>query len=104
MRIWLDDERPMPADYDLHVRTVEEAIAVLEKGDVSEISLDNDLGTGLREGYDVAKWIEEAAFKHSQGEGGIPFTRVHIHTQNPAAKQKMKLALRNAHRYWRNLQ
>lgn len=64
MRIWLDDERPMPEEgFDLHVKTAREAIEQLKTGKVEFISFDHDLGPEeAGTGYDVASWIEEQAF------------------------------------------
>jgi hypothetical protein len=57
MKVWLDDLRPMPAGFD-----------------------DPENGTG----YEVAKWIEEHAFRWSQGEpGGLPPLEWRIHSRNP---------------------
>jgi hypothetical protein len=97
MRVWLDDERPMPSDYDVHVRTAEEAIALLKTGDVTTISLDNDLGDEAGEGRDVARWIEEAAYNNA-----IPRLRMKVHTQNAVARVAICRALQNAFRYWRD--
>lgn len=95
MNVWLDDERPMPSDYDVHVKTAEEAIKLLETGNVSKISLDHDLGQ-VKTGYDVAKWIEENAIK-----GTLKQLRLRVHTQNPVGRKNICAALQNATRYWR---
>jgi hypothetical protein len=42
--LWLDDVRPMPEAFDVHVKTAEEAIALLRRGIVVKISFDHDLG------------------------------------------------------------
>jgi hypothetical protein len=47
MRVWLDDERPKPSDFDIHVKDPESAIALLKAGLVSHLSLDHDLGLQL---------------------------------------------------------
>lgn len=96
VQVWLDDERPMPSDYDVHVRTAEEAIALLKSGTVSKISLDHDLGQE-KTGYDVAKWIEENAIN-----GTLNKLNVRIHTQNPVGNQNILAAIRNAYRHWGN--
>lgn|SRR5690348_3104405 len=93
--VWLDDERPMPKDYNTHVTTAEQAIELLKTGKVKVISLDHDLGSGKTEGIAVAKYIEEAAF-----HGTLEKIRVYLHTQNPVGKQNMKAAMRNALTYW----
>lgn len=99
LSVWLDDERPMPPGYDIHVKTSQEAIALLKTGQVEFISLDNDLGPDSHgEGYDVAKFIEQAAY-----EGTLPAMRssqFRVHTQNESKKPLIKMALSNAVRFW----
>ncbi len=95
LNVWLDDERPMPAGYDTHVKTAEDAIAMLETGNVFRISLDHDLGQE-KTGYTVAKWIEENALN-----GKLKEVLLRVHTQNPVGRQNMVAALQNAQRYWR---
>lgn len=96
MRIWLDDERPMPPEYDTYCRTAEEAIELLKTNQVTDISLDHDLGTGYSTGYEVAKWIEENAINGTLK----PIQHLHVHSQNPVGKQNIKMALRNAKLHW----
>lgn len=94
MKIWLDDERPMPQEFNTLCRHPDEVINHIKNGGVTLVSLDNDLGPGYPEGYEVAKFIEEFAF-----EGGYAF-EVRIHTANPTARNKMKQAIRNAIKFW----
>ena len=101
MRIWLDDERPMPQGYDKHVKTAEEAIELLGTGLVTAISLDNDLGTDKlgrpnTEGVAVARYIEKQAY-----HGGLRDLHVYVHTQNVVARREMCAALCNAKNHWR---
>jgi hypothetical protein len=93
MRVWLDDLRPMPEGYDTHVKTAWEAIELLKTGKVTAISLDNDLGDDERfgQGYDVAKWLEEAYLTGGMTEI-IP---IFLHTANPVARAKMHTCLHN---------
>ncbi|WP_332706276.1 cyclic-phosphate processing receiver domain-containing protein [Plesiomonas shigelloides] len=94
MRIFLDDERVTPPGW---VRTYwpDEAIKLLDKGDVTEISLDHDLGDDTRgTGYDVIVWIEEAVITR----GFIP-PIIKIHSANSSAKVKMQLGIDNINRY-----
>lgn len=99
MKVWLDDERKMPIDFDIRCRTASEAIELLKTGKVTEISLDNDLGQSNYqppyEGKHVAKWIEEHAFN-----GTLSPMKVWIHTANPVAKAEMQCAIRNAYKFW----
>ena len=97
LRVWLDDERPIPTGYDIHVRTANEAIELLKTGKVEVISLDHDLGdVGGATGYDVAKFIAEAAF-HNR----IPRLCVRLHTMNPVGRDNMAAAIRQADKYWK---
>lgn len=95
MRIWLDDERAMPQGFDIHLRTAAEAIALLAKGGISLISLDHDLGDGGGTGYEVACYIEQAAF-----EGTLPPLEVAIHSANPVGRERMQQAVHNAFKHW----
>lgn len=46
MKIWLDDERPMPPEFDTLCRHPEQVINHIKNGNVELVSLDNDLGAG----------------------------------------------------------
>lgn len=97
MRIWLDDVREKPEGFDVHVKTAEEAIVLLGRGGVEEISLDHDLGSERsgETGYFVAKWIEGAAFN-----GYLKPLKWAIHSANPVGRRNMEMALRKAEQYW----
>lgn len=95
MHVYLDDERPLPAGYDIKVTTAEAAIELIKSGVVKSISLDHDLGTE-KTGYDVAKFIEEHAYN-----GGYKFHTL-IHSMNPVGRENIRQALMNARRYWMN--
>lgn len=95
MRLWLDDERPAPEGW-THVKTASEAIALLESGVVSEISLDHDLGPPMfGTGYDVASKIEELAYFDRIGP-----LRWSIHSANPVGRARMQQAMEHADFYW----
>lgn len=88
MRVYLDDERQTPPGW---VRTYwpQETIALLERGEVTELSLDHDLGDDARgTGYDVLVWIERAV-----AERGFVPPRMAVHSANPAARQRMAAAI-----------
>ncbi len=88
MRVYLDDERPTPDGW-VRVYWPNEAVALLETGDVVEISLDHDLGDDERgTGYDVLLWIEEAVALR----GFAPPTML-VHSANSSARQKMEAAI-----------
>jgi hypothetical protein len=78
LRLWLDDEREIPDEYNTVVRTVEQAKALIMQGNVEAISLDNDLGVGYTQGHELAKWIKEEAIA-----GRLAPLSVSVHTGNP---------------------
>jgi hypothetical protein len=104
MKIWLDDERnpqdkfwqqEKSADGDeVWVKTVPEAIKLLETGEVKSISFDHDLGT-RETGYDLAKWIEAAA--HG---GKLPPLKWRVHSDNIPGLLKIVAAMKNADKFW----
>ena len=98
MRVWLDDLREAPPGW-VRVRTPEEAIALLETGDVTEISLDHDLGLldGERErtGYDVLLWLEREV---AEGRWLIPLPEISVHSANPVGRKRMEQAIASIRR------
>ena len=95
MKIWLDDERPMPEGYDQHCRSAESVIKAIKSGVVNEISFDHDLGEYALTGYDVAKFIEKETLA-----GRLNYIRCRIHTQNPVGRKNICAALQSIARYW----
>ena len=76
---------------------------MLITGEVTEISLDHDLGDHFgrpdgikreRTGYDVLLWIERQVVL----EGFVP-PIIHIHTANPVAEKRMISTRDNINRY-----
>ena len=96
IKVWLDDIRPMPNGYDLHVQTAAEAIDILRTNTVECISLDHDLGEAVNgTGYDVAKFIEAGAI-----EGSVEKIDVLFHSANPVGVGNMRSAIKNALKAW----
>lgn len=92
MRVFLDDERPAPPGWTL-VRTAEEAIALLESGQVEQLSLDHDLGTpDGPTGYDVLVRIEKILFDE-QIDFRVP--EIFLHTANSSGRDRMRLAIQS---------
>ena len=94
MKIWLDDIR-VPYKFGrigwTWVKTTDECIEALKKGDVKEISLDHDLSEkamlgnfeGEKTGYEVVLWmIENNVFPE----------KIYIHSFNPAGRDRMRRA------------
>ncbi len=95
IKVWLDDVRPVPEGFDLWVKNSKEAIEALKKGGVSLISLDHDLGEESGTGYDVAKFIEEMAFR-----GDMSPMEIRVHSANPVGAMNMMRCVKNARKFW----
>ncbi|MCC4596231.1 hypothetical protein NRY95_00325 [Xanthomonas campestris pv. phormiicola] len=90
MRIYPDDERPIPPDW-TWVSWPDEAIALLQPDVVAAISLDHDPGDGQRErgtGYDIVARIEDAVVTR----GFVP-PALRVHSANPAARKRMEAGI-----------
>ncbi len=94
MKVFLDDVRPAPEGW-TRAYTAPEAIALLEAGSVTEISLDHDLGDEATcgTGYEVACWIEEAVAVR----GFAPLT-IHIHSANVVGRVRIEQAIASIER------
>jgi hypothetical protein len=94
IRVWLDDVRDAPAGW-TRAYTAREAIALLEAGGVTEISLDHDLGDDEKfgTGYDVACWIEERVAVH-----GFEPPTIKIHSANSVGRARMQQAIESIER------
>ena len=104
IRLWLDDERDPSTPIiqqkflangdEIWVKTVAEAKNMIQKGNVSFISFDHDLGQE-ETGYDLARWIEERAFVE-----GIQPPDYRVHSANPVGAKNIDQAMQNAFKYW----
>lgn len=89
MKVFLDDERPTPDGW-RRAYWPSEAIELLQTGQVTELSLDHDLGDDERgTGYDVVLWIEEQVALH----GFVP-PKIVVHSANVSARAKMEAGIR----------
>lgn len=97
MKIWLDDKRIMPVEFDIHVMSAFEAIDMIKTGKVTKIGLDHDLGDEkiVGNGHMVADFIEEQAYF-----GKIPRIEWSIQSSNGPEIFRMTIALRRADIYW----
>jgi len=88
MKVFLDDERPTPTGW-VRAYWPDEVISLLQTGQVTELSLDHDLGDDVRgTGYDVVLWIEEAVALH-----GFRPPRLTVHSANSSAAMKMRAGI-----------
>jgi hypothetical protein len=94
VKVFLDDERVTPEGW---VRTFwpEEVIALLETGQVAELSLDHDLGDDEHgTGYTVLLWLEEQVVVH-----GMTPPKIRVHSANSSARLKMEAAIASIKRH-----
>ena len=99
MKMFLDDIRVPKNDYDVIVRSFEEAINfVNENGIPTFISFDHDLGCDeigniLKSGYDFAKWLVDMDIENiHKFPNNFTFD---IHSANPIGKNNIKSILNN---------
>lgn len=96
IKVYLDDERKTPAGW-VRAFWPDEVIEYLKSGNVSDISLDHDLGDDDRgTGYDVLLWIEEQV--HSNSEFVLP--NINVHSANSSAVDKMLRAVASIKHYY----
>ena len=95
MKLWLDDIRKPPKGW-VWVKTPKEATKYLETGEVTEASLDHDLGLCIFTGYNLLEWIEAQVFLN-----GFKPPKLRIHTSNPSARVKMELAVKKIRELWK---
>lgn len=94
MKVWLDDIREAPEGW-VRATTALEAVTLLREKEVTEISLDHDLGkvdplrTIYASGYDVAKFIERQVY---DSKAYVP-PKVHIHTDNPVGRANIRATM-----------
>ncbi|GAB5403271.1 MAG: hypothetical protein Aurels2KO_15020 [Aureliella sp.] len=98
-KIFLDDERPCPEGW-VSARWPDQVIELLKTGNVSEVSLDHDLGDDERgTGYDVILWIEEAVATR-----GFTPPVIRIHSADVSARAKMAAGIATIERLFENRQ
>jgi len=104
-KLWLDDVRPMPDDFDYWAKTVDEAKMYIlnqsvvqdqkKENEIMFISFDHDLGLGQEDGIELAKWLESKAY---YGIGKQLKWRVH--SANPVGVKNITATMQSCDRYW----
>ena len=86
-KVWVDDERTPPTREWVWVQGYDSAIWAFLYFDMSEVSLDHDLGEEdpMKNGYQLLCYFE----KRLLGDG-LPIPYIRIHTMNGAVRQKMQ--------------
>ncbi len=95
LRVWLDDVRPMPENFDIWVKTELDAILLIGQNKVSHLSFDHDLGENAGNGYNVAACIEHGAYYNKTQS----FTW-DVHSQNPVGRKNIEACMKQAERFW----
>ena len=93
MKIYMDDARETPSGW-TRTYTVAETIAALRTRTVTHLSLDNDLGDDVAEGYNVLNWLEEIIYNDMH----FPLPEIHIHSSNASRVEYMQRALKSIQR------
>jgi len=89
MKVYMDDLRSTPIGWE-RTFTVEETIDKLKTKSVTDLSLDNDLGEGLLEGFKVLDWLEREAFF----DPTFPIPNITIHSSNEGRAPMMRMVAR----------
>lgn len=103
MKLFLDDVRSAPDGWEL-CKTSSDVITRLDmsnngiKGreEVTDVSLDHDLGPINEDGYDILIYIEEQV--HTNPDFKLP--KLYVHSSNPAAKERMQRAIISIYEAW----
>jgi hypothetical protein len=90
MKVFLDDLRPTPEGW-RRTYTVEETIDLLQTQTVTHLSLDNDLGEGLKEGYMVLDKLEEIVYF----DFTFPIPEMMVHSSNASRIEYMERAIKS---------
>lgn len=84
VRLWVDDVRPSPEGW-MWVKSVDDALRVLQTSTVVEASLDHDLGDYAihgGDGYRIVDWMAENNIWPAEG--------VHVHSANPVGRERIQ--------------
>ena len=94
VKVWVDDIRTKPVDYDIVLHSVNDVIAYLDllRGNAVSIllDLDHDAGDFISDGGDyirILDWIEETGFISANPDIHLMFC---IHSANPVGREKMR--------------
>lgn len=92
MKVYLDDERETPRGW-TRTYSPQETIELLKTKQVTDLSLDHDLGddVGIGTGYDVLLWLEEEQYN----DPTFPIPNMAVHSANPAGVYRMNQAIKS---------
>jgi len=97
IKVWLDDERPAPKGW-VHIDNVPELIKFYEKNyrNITQMSLDHDLGENTPEGYKFLTWLEK---KILQDGVYTSIPEIRVHSANPVGKKRMEQTIQSIKRH-----
>jgi hypothetical protein len=97
LQIWLDDLRDAPDPTWKVFRSAESLIDFLKEfnGEIATLSLDHDLGDGVKTGYDAVSWIEEQI---ATGKMTAP-RNIRVHSANPVGVKRISQAIESIRRF-----
>lgn len=88
MKLYLDDQRSAPHGWVL-ARTAEDAIDILRQGQVTDLSLDYDLGDPhFGTGLDVLEWLERAL-----EERKVTLPRLQAHSGSILGRRRLEATI-----------
>jgi len=96
MKLYVDDRRQPSEDYTedyVLARTAAEAIKHLKTGQVTDLSMDHDLGGGST-GMEVLNWVQ----RQMTERGFVPPEVMVAHSRNPAGKAALTRAIESIRR------
>ena len=94
MKVFLDDERSTPEGW-VRCYWPDEVYELLSFYNVTELSLDHDLGDDiLGTGYDVVLWIEKEVFVN-----GFKPPVIKVHSANSSARIKMEAGIESINKH-----
>jgi len=95
MRLWVDDERPPPDSTWVWAKTAPLALTYWMQENVTELSLDHDLG----DGGDTRELARNILGMAQAGQMSPP--RWYVHSANPVGAEYLTSILEQADRHWR---
>lgn len=96
MKLWLDDIREAPEGW-IRCYWPDEVLEFLKEGNVTEISLDHDLGDksySYMESERTGMFVLNALERMQQDNPDLVLPTIHIHSMNIVASKRMKEVVR----------
>jgi len=97
MKLWIDDIRVPPDDEWVWVKNYDDArrYITINWYEITDISLDHDLGENSKTGYDILVYIEGYL---ATGGRTCPWITFNVHSANPVGCKNMEAAIQSIKR------